>query len=232
MPRFGRVYSLVVGKPGQMGDEIAPPFRIVFEVNKTSSKEPNEGRIRIWNLSADTRARYEEPDLVCILSAGYEEEAGPEQLAVGNIVSAWSRRETGDIITEIVISDGYVPVRDTVVSLSYGAGVTAKSIIERIAGEMGLPLVMSDDVRDRAWEHGFSFYGSAHEALSRAVRGTGLEWSIQDGNLQIVDSGGTTVKSAFVLNAGSGLLGSPERLRRGPKKRSGSGTSVAGAMSM
>lgn len=219
MPRFGRVYSLVIGEAGSLGDEIKPPFRVTFDITKTTSEDPNEGRIRIWNLAERTRRRYEEPDLVCALSAGYEEEGGAELLATGEVVSAWSKRDMGDIITEVIIGDGYVPMRDTVVSLGYGAGVSAKTVIEKIAGEMDLPLVMSDDVKDRTWEHGFSFYGSAHEALHRVVRGTGLEWSIQNGELQIVDRGGTTVKSAFVLNAGSGLIGSPERRREGAKEK-------------
>jgi hypothetical protein len=84
---------------------------------------------------------------------------------------------------------------------------------------MGLTLVMGPNVPDRVWEHGFSFYGAAITALHKVVQGTGLEWSIQNGELQVVKSRGTTARTAVVLSAGTGLIGYPERTRLGAREK-------------
>lgn len=219
MPRFDRTYRLLVGDPGAMGDEIVPPVHITFEVVKTAKESSNSARIRIWNLAKSTRQAYEEPDKVAILHAGYAEENGALLLCAGNILDAWSKRDKGDIVTELTLGDGYVPMRDTAVTLSYGAGAKSGAIIKDIAGQMGLSLLMADGVNQRSWAHGFSFFGAATTALHKVVRGTGLEWSIQNGTLQIVNTNGTTVKSAPVLNTDSGLIGNPQRRQQGAQEQ-------------
>lgn len=218
MARFNRTYRLLVGKPGSEGHEIKPPFHITFDVVKDASENPNSAQVRIWNLAKDKRTAYEEPDMHVLLYAGYEEEDGATLLASGEITSAYSYKDEGDIITELEFIDGWLAVRDTAVSLGYASGVSASTIIKDTAQQMGLSLDMQD-VPDRTWTHGLSFYGAAHELLSKVVRGTGLEWSIQNGVLLIVESGKPKKGTGFVLNAGSGLIGSPQRTRKGAQEK-------------
>ncbi|WP_313378010.1 phage protein [Achromobacter insolitus] len=219
MARFDRVYRLLVGKPKQKGVEIVQPMRITFDVTKDAAEEPNEHVIRVYNLAESTRRALEEPGLMCVLYAGYGEEDGPLLMASGSVVFAYTKFEQPDVVTELIVKDGYAEVRDTAVSIGLGPGAQASSIIRDIARQMGLPLVMSDDVPDRRWQQGFSFYGAARTALHKVTQGTGLEWSIQNQQLQVLARKGTTRRRAVVLAADSGLLGYPERTREAAREK-------------
>ncbi|WP_249278495.1 phage protein [Bordetella genomosp. 2] len=208
-----------MGKAGQTGVEITQPLRITFEIEKTTSEQPNPHKIRVYNLAAATRRAIEEPDLRCVLYAGYAEEHGPILMAAGAITFAYTAYDGPDVFTELEVRDGYVEIRDTAVSLGYGPGARASVIVREIARQMGLPLILEDDAPDRTWAHGFSFYGPARQALHKVVAGTGLEWSIQNQQLQVIARGGTTRRQAVVLAADSGLLGYPERTREGAREK-------------
>ncbi|MGN3708912.1 phage protein [Achromobacter xylosoxidans] len=219
MARFDRVYRLLVGKPNQKGLEIRQPMRVTFEVSKDAQEEPNDHKIRIYNLAAETRRALEEPGLRCVLYAGYAEEGGPLLMASGSVVYAYTWYELPDVVTELAAKDGYTEVRDTVVSIGLGPGAQASAIIRDVARQMGLPLVMADDVPDRRWQQGFSFYGAARTALHKVTQGTGLEWSIQNQQLQVVRRRGTTRRKAVVLAADTGLIGYPERTREAAREK-------------
>jgi len=219
LPRFNRTYRFVIGEAGAMGDEVKPPIHVTFDVTKDTNESPNNATIRVYNLAEKTRMAWQEPDKVAMLYAGYtQEQSGDTLLFSGNVVEAWTKFDKADVITEVFIADGYVPMRETTVSLSYGKGARASEIITDIAKQMNLPLLMGN-VPDRTWSHGFSFYGSAHDALHKVVRGTGLEWSIQNGRLQVIEDGKTNEKPIYVLNADSGLISTPERTRKGAQEK-------------
>lgn len=219
MARFDRVYRLLVGRPGQKGVEIAPPLRVKFEVSKDTGEAPNQIRISVWNLSPHTREAIVEPDNVVALYAGYAQEEGALLLAYGTVVHGASSFEGAEIVTELEVLDGFTQIRDSVVSLGCGAGAQARLIIEDVAYQMDLPLVMAQDIPDRVWQNGFSFYGAARVALHKVVQGSGLEYSIQNGELQVIERCGTTPRKGFVLSSESGLLGNPERIRQSAKEK-------------
>ncbi|MBW4789440.1 hypothetical protein JQS35_12585 [Alcaligenes faecalis subsp. faecalis] len=222
MARFDRTYRLLVGRPGEKGVEIAPPLRMKFEVSKDTSESPNQIKISIWNLSPHTREAIVEPDNVVALYAGYEQEEGALLLAYGTVLQGASSFQNAEIVTELEVLDGFAQIRDTVVSLGCGAGVRARLIIEDIAFQMGLSLVMAEDAPDRVWQNGFSFYGAARVALHKVVQGSGLEYSIQNGELQVIERCGVTPRKGFVLSPESGLLGNPERIRQSAKEKADS----------
>jgi hypothetical protein len=220
MTRFYREYRLVVGPPGTTrGVEIVPPMRITFEIEKNTDEEPNVHKIRIWNLAPETTQAIIKPDNIAVLYAGYRFEDGPILMASGNVLDGWVYQDGPDVITQLELRDGYVNVRDTVVSLGYSEGVQASRVIRDLAAQMGLSLLMGKDEPDRTWQNGFSFYGAAHRALHKVTAGTGLEWSIQNGQLQVIARRGVTPRSAFVIAPDSGLLYYPERTREGAREK-------------
>lgn len=211
--RFDRVYRLLVGPSGKPGVEITNPFRITFEIQKDTKEESNSTIIRVYNLAPDTREEIQKPGNVAVLYAGYAEEDGPLLMAAGSIAFAYTYQDGAEVVTEMEVLDGYAQARDTVVSLSYGPGVKAQSVVKDIAAQMGMPLVMEGASLDRTWSNGFSFYGAARTALHKVVQGTGLEFSYQNEQIQVVDKRGTTKRQAIVLASDSGLIGYPERTR-------------------
>lgn len=219
MPRFNRTYRLLVGRAGQKGIEVTHPLRITFDVEKNTAEEPNVHTIKVYNLQPDRRREFEENDLRVRLYAGYAEEDGALLMAAGSIVDAFSYFDGPDVITELRVADGYAEIRDTAVSLGYAEGVVSSAILRDLAGQMGLPLLLGEDVPERSWANGFSFYGPARAALHKVVAGTGAEWSIQNQELQVVAKRGVTRRQAFVLAADSGLVGYPERTTENAREK-------------
>lgn len=218
MARFLRDYRLIVGKAGQKGIEIVPPIRVLFDVEKTFKEEPNAAKFSIYNLAKSTRDEIAKLDMRLVFYAGYDEEEQIYLMTAGAITHTQTKYEGADIVLELEVTDGYVEIRDTMVSLGYGAGARASLMLKEIAKQMGLPLVMADDVPDREWKSGFSYYGAARVALAKLTAGTGLEWSVQNQELQIVKKGGVTKRKAYVLAADSGMLGRPEYQRESSKE--------------
>ena len=217
--RFLRSYQLVIGKKGQKeGIVIEPPMRIAFDIEKDSENKPNENTIKIYNLAPTTRQAVEQPDMRCVLYAGYEQE-GNILLCSGDIATAYSYHDNADWVTELYVLDGLIEIRDTAVSLGYQGGVSSTQIVNDIAAKMGVPLVGADSLKSRLWANGFSFYGAARTALNKVVAGTGLEWSIQNGELQIVNRKGVTKRAGYVLAKDSGLIGFPERTREAARSK-------------
>jgi hypothetical protein len=219
MSRFNRVYRLLVGRAGRTGIEVTHPLRITFDVEKNAAEEPNVHTIRIFNLQPDRRREFEENDLRVRLYAGYAEEDGALLMAAGTVVDAFSFFDGPDVVTELRVADGYAEIRDTAVSLGYAEGVVSSAILRELAGQMGLPLLLGEDVPERSWANGFSFYGPARAALHKVVAGTGAEWSIQNQELQVVAKRGVTRRQAFVLAADSGLVGYPERTSENAREK-------------
>jgi hypothetical protein len=217
MPRFDRVYSLIIGQGGQQGLEI-DNLRCNFDVVKNSSKNPNRSRIRIYNLSPNNRKMLEKPDVRCIFKAGYSEEDGALEVYQGDVALVFSTYDRADVITEIQLGEGFKAIRDVMISLSYKGGVTSKKVLQDIASKMKITLSMPDDVPQRSWNNGLAFHGAGRQGLDKICAATGLSWSIQGGALQIVRSGGNTNRTVFDLGADSGLIGHPERTRQGKQE--------------
>lgn len=220
--RFDRSYKLLIGKKGQDKNAITiePPIRLSFDIQKDVKSEPNENTIKIYNLAESTRKEIEKQDLRCVLYAGYVEEKNTTLLASGDIATAYSYHAGADWVTEIYFLDGLVESRDTAVTLGYAANVNSTVIINDIAAKMGLKLIADNSLSERKWENGFSFYGAARKALDKIVAGTGLEWSVQNGELQIVNKGKATKRQGVVLAKDSGLIGFPERTREAARAKS------------
>ena len=211
---FDRVYRLLVGKKGQsQGLEISE-LRIQFDIEKTAKKNPNKSSIKIYNLVKSTREELEKPDTRCLLYAGYKDGDGALLLFSGSVTFAWSKFELPDIVTELELGDGAAEIRDTTISVGYGKNVKSTQILNDVAKKMGVALTLPSDAPERAWENGLSYYGSARTLLDKVTKGTGLEWSIQNGNLQVIKAGMVTTRQGIVLSSDSGLIGSPERERK------------------
>lgn len=210
---FDRVYKLIVGKAGGQGFEVED-LRITFDIQKTVKKTPNTGSIKVWNLKKETRSELEKEDTKVILHAGYKEDAGPLLIFSGGVTHAWSKIEGPDIITEFELGDGTQEMRDTTISVGYAGKVKSKTVLADVAKKMGLPLTMPSNIPEREWAHGLSYYGHATGLLNKVVQGTGLEWSVQNGNLQVLEKGMVTTRQGIELAVDSGLIHSPERIKK------------------
>src|SRR5207342_994789 len=133
-----------------------------------------------------------------------------------------------DIITEFELGDGVTEIRDTVISKGYNKNVKSELILKDVAKEMGLPLTLASNAPQRDWKNGLSYHGSARVLLDKVTKATGLEWSIQNGNLQVVEKGMVTTRQGIEISMYSGMIGSPESEREEKSEKGGSKTKSSG----
>lgn len=214
--QFGRLAELTVAPVDGSAGLAITGLRIVFEVNKTSTSEPNAARIQIYNLAEQTRGVIEQADQAVILKAGYEDLTS--QIFAGVVKRLEHRREGTEIVTELECKDGGIDLLVPELRRSYASGTNKRRIIEDIIGAMpntdrgqlaaaGIAGAISGRM---------SFSCSCKRALDRLARAWDFEWSIQDGVLNALDSDGTLEPKelALVISPKTGLIGSPTRTGR------------------
>lgn len=208
---FDRLVSLIVGKSGGKGRELAG-LRISFSIEKSTAKTPNKCVCKVWNLSPDTRAAVEVIGNVLILKAGYKDDIGAKTIFIGDVTRALTVREGADWVTELELQDGFSEFRDSKVSLSFGKGATVKQVVENLASKFGLPVrTLPEDLAQKQYAAGFSFVGRVRDGMEKACQHLGLSWSIQNREIQIIKRGGFFKQRAILLSPDSGLVGSPAR---------------------
>lgn len=186
-------------------------LKINFSIEKDTTKESNKAKLEIYNLSESSRTAIEVADNEVEIYAGYED--GAVLCFRGTVTYGYTKDSGTECITSLDLADGTVALRDSYCSLSYAPNTSAKTIIQRCATEMGVPVVYGDDVGElENYKNGFSFIGQAPECLTEVCNALGLSWSIQNNILNIILAGGTATNRGLVFSAQSGLVGLPERI--------------------
>jgi hypothetical protein len=223
---FDRAAELVVA-PIDGGDGLdVSGLRIVFNVKKSSSSEPNTATVSVWNLSSMSRGRIKSKDQAVVLKAGYTDLL--EQLAVGVIKRVEHRREGVDIVTELEIKDGGQDLLEPEFRRSYTGGTSRRRIINDILSKMPHTSVgrIAASGINGSISGKMAFSTTCKRALDRLARSWDFEWSIQDGAVQMLDrdSAIEPVELAIVLNEKTGLIGSPARTGQEGARKSRSKT--------
>ena len=210
MALFDRVASLTIGKPSGQAIEIRD-LRFAFSIEKGTGENPNKCTCEVYNLSADSRALVETVNNVLILKAGYRQDAGEITIFTGTVTRSLTRRQGPDWVTALEMSDGGLEYRDTKTSFSYAPGVTGQAVLSNIAATFGLPVrPLPADIAAKQYPEGFAFVGRAREAMTKACEYLGLEWSIQNREVQILKKGKAVDMQAFVIGPNTGMIDSPE----------------------
>jgi hypothetical protein len=207
---FERVAELVVGQSGGKGILIKD-LRIAFNIEKSASETLNSSTVRIYNLNMDSRALVETPNNVIILKAGYKYDVGALTIFTGIVRRALTSREGADWVTELELDDGLLAYRDAKFTASYAPNISGLDVLKQIAAKFDIPVrPLPPDIPNKMYPNGFSFVGRTRDAMTKVCNYLGLDWSIQNQEIQIVKKGSPFAKSAIVLSSDSGMIGSPE----------------------
>lgn len=210
MPLFNRVAELIVGQSGKEGILIKD-LRFSFSIEKTLTETLNTSTIRIYNLSPSSRKVVETPNNAAILKAGYLEDKGAVTIFVGIVRRSITLREGPDWITELELDDGLIAYRDTKLTTGFKPGARAIDVLTFVADQFGLPVrKLPPNIQQKIYPNGFPAVGRVRDAMSRVCNYLGLEWSIQNQEIQVIKKGGNTERTAIVLSPDTGLIGSPE----------------------
>lgn len=209
---FRRQAQVLIGKLGSVG-RLLEGVRISFDIDMDDNRETNTGRISIYNLSEETIGLLEEKDTSIILKIGYDNEE-LSTLFIGNVVSYEHDFNENDVVTKITCKDGYIPLTQKKLSLSFIEGSNTKQIVDKIVGELNLAKADYSALPNFVYKQGFSFVGSPGTALDTIVARIGYEWTIANNVLIITlpnESNKQTI--AQFISPSTGLIDKPKRFK-------------------
>ena len=218
---WDRQYRCTIGQPGQKGVSLGDttgdsgmPLHINFSAEKGDKESNNTATVKLWNLGPESIAEIKKHNSVLELRAGYG--TNLPLIFAGDINKASTEQENANLVTTMDVVDGLVSIRDTYTSISFTDKTTGIKIVESVANSMGISYLVSEDARaileQKVFSQGYSSVGAAKTVLQKICNTCGLSWSIQNGVLQIVVTGKTITRKAYVLSAETGLLGIPKEI--------------------
>lgn len=214
MKNFDRQYRLIAGQAGAEGFMIgggSRPLHISFAIEKADTDSQNTAKVSIWNLNDEHIAELGKKDCTITLRAGYGSRM--PLIFSGIVTFAKSKKDGNDVVTEVELVDNRVELRDTYVSISYSGNINSETVVQDIAGQMGLAVSFSYNAEFKDIPNGYSFVGPARDALTKACETSGLTWSINNGVLQIKKPGDTMSLEVYELSVDTGLVGIPEQVQ-------------------
>jgi hypothetical protein len=227
---FRRAWKLEIGGLEIDATDGDPSMSIAFKVMRSLKKEPNSIELDMFNLSSDHRSEIEamsEVDIV--LSAGY---VGSEdvifsgdlrvarnlrRLVEGKNTVKITRQQL-EVVTEIDGEDGGKKYRENRVNKSYVPGTPISTALADVVTAMGIGTGNLGQFSGETitgigatFAEGMVLFGKAEDELDRLVKSMGLTWSVQGGNLQLIQNSVPLMETAVELTQDTGLVGSPTK---------------------
>ncbi|NJR73231.1 MAG: hypothetical protein HC773_05165 [Scytonema sp. CRU_2_7] len=194
-------------------------LRIVFNITKTEGKDPNTANIEIYNLSELTRNRIRDLGKQVTVFAGYKDENGPELIFAGDITNISHSIVKPEVVTSITANDGKTPVNKAKLVISQNGVTSGRGILERVLGAFDIGNNLNQiNFENVYYQSGFSFAGSAKDALDKVTEFLDLSWSVQNNEIKLVTFDGNDRTGVILLSSESGLIRSPERLSGDARK--------------
>lgn len=205
---FGRKVQITIGKRGQPG-LLIENLRIVFKIEKTLEKTPNNSMIEIYNLSSKSRTACEQKGNAIRVTAGYGDSI--KDIFIGDVGAVVTKRSGADIVTSIEAADGLLSYQTKEADLSFAPGAKVGSILDQLVGAFGLTKgeVQGVDTNDQ-YLQGAAFSGKVRDHMDTLLaKQPDVSWSIQDNQLQILPKSKGSTRPAILLTPETGLIGSP-----------------------
>jgi hypothetical protein len=227
MKLFGRKWSV------QIDRTTFDDFDMSFSVVKTTKAEPNTCELVLYNLSDDARGALEGTPLIKIaaksgpakhqhkgipvrISAGYEE--ADSVIWQGDLRTVESEKSGTEWVTKLGSGDGEQAFQRSRINLSFGRGTQILTVMQALAKALGIgvgnlplyiPRLAASPTAAQMGAHGLSISGSAATHLTYITQSVGLEWSIQDGVLQVTERGLPVLGQVVLVSPSSGMVEEP-----------------------
>lgn len=212
---FRRKYELIVGDPGEEGVSITD-LHITFEIKSTTKSDSNTCIINIYNLSEEKRGLITD-DSVVSLKVGYGESLNT--LFLGEVSFKSTQNQGQDIITRLVIRDGWVPSREGYTNIKFTDGATLQQIISLLVKEdLGLGEVTFNNGNlgaeagiNTAYPSGKTIQGNTLNVLEDLCLEADLDIHIQLGKVIVQARDAVSEEKAAIISGETGLIGSVEK---------------------
>ena len=195
----------------------------IYNLNGDHREQLAETENPVVQISAGYRGRDDQSTAALaavdnLLSGGSESpEEGVGVIFLGDVRDVSSIYETPDWVTNLESGDGETSTRFARINKSFTAGTSLSTVLSEVARATGLGLgnAVRKAAEGKLIEAGAEFLntvtmsGQATKEMERMVKSAGLEWSIQDGLLQLLNPGGVLEDTSVVITPETGLIGSP-----------------------
>jgi hypothetical protein len=200
---FDRIAQVRIGKAGETGF-LTSKLRIEFHISKTTKADSNKCSLSIYNLSDKYSYQITANDGVIVeLMAGYNDNQTLDLIFLGDVISVLRDDSQPDRRITLELEDGGNFIRKQKLSLSLKSGVTVKDAILAVLDSYGgnYQNKLLDTIPNVSLNVGLAFAGYASDFLNLISKAYNLEWSIQNGILQINDISSTVYTTATYLRA-------------------------------
>lgn len=196
---------------------IARDLRAAFLIDRTLKIRPDAADVSIFNLSPDSRRKIEGSGPVYVqLFAGYRD-TGLANIFSGDLRQAWTERHGPDLVTALSLGDAEQSAQQSRTNQSFAPGVRFDRVLERVikdakvSGKNALQKLRDGDIKGAGvtFSRGLTVSGSTHKEVARISAAVGLQATIQDAELVLLEPGKTLGAEAVLLSPESGLLGAP-----------------------
>ena len=207
--QYKRSYELTITSPDGTS-KIITDLRINFEITKSILSFPNLCRLTIYNPNSETISLLSRKFSKISLNAGYE--GNMRLLFKGEVRNVFRARQQPDSTVTVYAGDGEKDWQNSTINKTFSESVSVKSAIDEVLKTFkntsigvieGLPS-SSDKLR------GQTLSGSSKDVLDEFAKEYGFNWSIQDGEINIVPEESVLESDdAVVISSATGMMGSP-----------------------
>lgn len=209
---FERVIRFQFAKPGET-PVLVDELYMQFDGEKTLEAEPNRFTVKIHNLGPSSAAKLQRKGVLALMEVGYRGDSGSapvlKKLFVGQIKTAAVETEGRESISKIEFQDGIDQYSESMINMTLGPGATNRQVLETLAQKFGTGLGAVKGLQEGTFQQGVTLAGPVREKLDDLTRRMGLEWSIQNNNLQILPPKVPSELLGYLLSPSTGLIGSP-----------------------
>lgn len=230
---FRRAVNVTVGSLLLSGFDVAFTVKRSLGIATAAGKpHPNTCDLKVWNLSPDHQKALAQATIPGARSvtttpgqtntvvpvrieAGYV--GALAQIFLGELRAAQTVVDGPNRITELSTGDGDKAIQQNRISVTFGPATTAGAVMRRLLQVLGvgqgnlpkaLQLLQKAGVA-QMYVKGACLKGPASDHMTDLCRSAGLEWSIQDGQLQVLNLGQPLDGQAVLVAPGFGMVGSP-----------------------
>lgn len=217
---FNRKWGVTLKQVGSTDKgNLYTSLKTVFDIDKSSYSSSNKSKIEIYNLTETQRKgiAISNPQTGQLgdfirLDAGYQ--GLLETLYVGDVVRATTERKGADIVTSFELGDSEKQLVYAHFEQSYPPGTTLAQIVIDCIDTLGVDEGIIDGIPDKTYNSGISFSGTVKSVLDKILNQpplVSLEWSVQNGEINILPLTKTIGTEAFLVSSKTGMIGIPSQ---------------------
>lgn len=207
-----RIYELTIQ------DLAIDGLDIEFKIERNLDQTQNTAEVLVYNLASDHRKHLQSVTTGCVvkLSAGTAD-TGLALIFLGKLREITNLRNGPDWETRVSSGDG--DGKDRPINFSLGPNAKLVAVIKKTIRELGIgignalqaiqAISLGPGLGD-AFREGVVISGRGDKQLDRLFESAGLEWSIQNGELQVLKRGRPLNAPAALVTQATGMIGSPE----------------------